>query len=119
VSHDTTDNTVEAPAVEVVLFEDRARVRREAAVTLVPGAQTIRLSGAGLAVDDSSLAVSIEGARGEIELSRGRSASRTPRMKRGAAATPATPPSAPSRPPGSPSTATACSASCWSRPRIR
>jgi uncharacterized protein (TIGR02231 family) len=68
VSHDTTDNTVEAPAVEVVLFEDRARVRREAAVTLVPGAQTIRLSGAGLAVDDSSLAVSIEGARGEIEL---------------------------------------------------
>jgi uncharacterized protein (TIGR02231 family) len=63
----TQDQVVAASAVEVVLFEDRARVRREAPVSLVAGSQLVRLSGAGLSIDDSSLALSIEGADG-IEL---------------------------------------------------
>lgn len=55
------DHTIQAAAVEVVFFEDRARVRREADVSLVAGAQTLLLSGAGLAIDDSSLTVALDG----------------------------------------------------------
>jgi uncharacterized protein (TIGR02231 family) len=58
VSH---DHTIQAAAVEVVFFEDRARVRREADVSLVAGPQTLLLSGAGLAIDDSSLSVALDG----------------------------------------------------------
>jgi uncharacterized protein (TIGR02231 family) len=44
-----------AQATHITFYEDRARVEREAAVSLTEGAQTICLRGPGLVIDDSSL----------------------------------------------------------------
>jgi uncharacterized protein (TIGR02231 family) len=52
---------VEAKAVEVTFYEDRARVERAARVEVGEGVSVVRLRGPGLLIDDATLAVEVDG----------------------------------------------------------
>ncbi len=52
---------VQAAAVEVTFYEDRARVERTARVEIGQGVSVVRLQGPGLLIDDATLVVEVDG----------------------------------------------------------